>query len=178
MSKNVVKDLTWFPPGYKESAPPPPTPLLHHGLSAFEHVWFPFSGPWSPDARVWVRTSKSHLSSKPVRERDQLWEWKSTEEQPDSPCRGTQGQSPFTRIAAQFLRRNYLNVTGWRRTERLIIHTGKTIFLCCCFFHTERFRLKYSKDAISTKEVVSDENIEAQGDLLTSEWVINLKALP
>lgn len=35
-----------------------------------------------------------------------------------------------------------------------------------------------SKDAISTQEVVSDENLEAQGDLLTSEWLVNLKALP
>lgn len=142
--------------------PPPPPPVLLGApwpVTAFEHFWFPFSGPWSPDARVWVRTSKSHLSSKPVRERDRPWEWKSTEE-PGSPCRGTQGQSPFTSIANSYsLRKHH--------------------FLCCCFFHTERFCLKYSKDAISTQEVVSnDTNIDAQGDLLTSEWAINLKALP
>lgn len=62
--------------------------------------------------------------------------------------------------------------------KEILIRTEKTIFLCCCFLHTERFRLKYSKDANSTQEVLSDENIEAQGDLVTSEWVINLKALP
>lgn len=62
--------------------------------------------------------------------------------------------------------------------KEILIHTGKSIFLCCCSFHTERFRLKHSKDAISTQEVVTDENLEAQSDLLTSEWVINLKALP
>lgn len=37
---------------------------------------------------------------------------------------------------------------------------------------------KLSKGATGTQEVVSDENIEAQGDLLTSKWVINVKALP
>lgn len=85
----------------------------------FEHFWFLFSGPWSPDARVWVRTNKSHLSSKPHGEREQPWEWKSTEEQPDSPCRGTQGQ---------FLTQNFWNVAGGCRAKNGYFTQERTFF--------------------------------------------------
>lgn len=123
----------------------------------FTHFWFTFSGPWSPDARVWVRTNKSHLSSKPDGEREQPWEWKSTEEQPDSPCRGTQGQS----LVIQFLRQNFLNVA-----EKYSFLREGTFFSApvyyqqggCVFILT--VSIKLSKDATATKEVGKWWNIE------------------
>lgn len=97
------------------------------------HFWLPFPGPWSPDARVWVRTNKSHLSSKPDGEREQPWEWKSTEEQPHPPCRGTQGQS----LTGQFSRPNFLKCCWRLQSQKLLLHTESNIFLCSCSLPTE-----------------------------------------
>lgn len=123
------------------------------------HFWFPLPGPWSPDARVWVRTNKSHLSSKPDGEREQPWEWKSTEEQPHPPCRGTQGQS----LTVQFSRPNFWNVAGGCRARNCCFTQKVTFFSAlvhyqqrACIF-TLTAPIKLSKDAIGTKEVVSDE---------------------
>lgn len=61
--------------------------------SCFHLLTFPFTGHWSPDAWVWVRTNKPHHSSKSDRDREPQWEWGSTEQQRrSSSSRGAQGQ--------------------------------------------------------------------------------------